>query len=537
MSVKIEETMPLQELLAPFPSQEKEDSNSKSNPALRLYGRRYHKDQTPIEYLAEFLLVFVSPKCNPDSEENGEFKFRACEGIGPLEEYWPKDRVSLKLFAFFPSSKLETRHPVHRQAYLAAIDQLRSAVKGTQAEQEDTVRLIQSLFGGFVGVAKNRTWATHTFLPVSNMLLARELDWQHSKALGNQELNEWHQAEDCFVTDRHNFMARGGELLFLQLANLFSDPEAPEITEIVKRPEYRHVSHLRLQEIEHQLQVNLRAILEDAIRPLNSLANMIERKLCDYEFRKQKGSAKLGWVPAVSRVEALLFASEMNNICSMPLSSLEKLDLLQTLCSFHVLRSLCFQASRADNQTIKTSGFTGNYCWIASDPSALPRTAIRQLAETTLGRIDALLYRVLRRKDLMPQGVKSSMNEADKNGFEIFKRIAKKIGLVIPPTGRGERFVLNPGHLRFLVAALVRPGEYLRLNDFYHRVFAHYGIALGGEPLATAQAWSGGSEQKSYGLDVSTAWVEEALQQGGFLIELSDAVSIVHNPGAGEDRL
>lgn len=100
-----------------------------------------------------------------------------------------------------------------------------------------------------------------------------------------------------------------------------------------------------------------------------------------------------------------------------------------------------------------------------------------------------------------------------------------------------ERFVLHPGLLRFLVAALVKPGEYLRLTEFYKRVFALYGIALGGEPLATAVAWSsGGASDKSYGLDVSTAWVEEALQQGGFLIELSDAVSIVHNPGPEESR-
>ncbi|MFP4280787.1 MAG: hypothetical protein ACLFQI_12420, partial [Halochromatium sp.] len=99
------------------------------------------------------------------------------------------------------------------------------------------------------------------------------------------------------------------------------------------------------------------------------------------------------------------------------------------------------------------------------------------------------------------------------------------------------RFVLHPSLLRFLVAALVKPGEYLRLTEFYKRVFAHYGIALGGEPLATAVAWSsGGAGERNYGLDVSTAWVEEALQQGGFLIELSDAVSIVHNPGPEETR-
>jgi hypothetical protein len=32
------------------------------NPAIQLYGRRFYKDQTEIEYLVEFLLVFVSRK-------------------------------------------------------------------------------------------------------------------------------------------------------------------------------------------------------------------------------------------------------------------------------------------------------------------------------------------------------------------------------------------------------------------------------------------------------------------------------------------
>ena len=32
------------------------------NPAIQLYGRRYFKDQSTVEYLSEMLLVFLSPK-------------------------------------------------------------------------------------------------------------------------------------------------------------------------------------------------------------------------------------------------------------------------------------------------------------------------------------------------------------------------------------------------------------------------------------------------------------------------------------------
>lgn len=86
------------------------------------------------------------------------------------------------------------------------------------------------------------------------------------------------------------------------------------------------------------------------------------------------------------------------------------------------------------------------------------------------------------------------------------------------------------------MATLLAPGERVRLTEFYRRVFAHYGIALGDQQLATALAWNGSdSGPKDYAVTADTAWVEEALQQGGFLVELSDAVSIVHNPGRPDD--
>lgn len=71
-------------------------------------------------------------------------------------------------------------------------------------------------------------------------------------------------------------MARGGELLFLQLANLFSDPAAPELLKLMQRVEYRHIGDFSISERKKRVQLGLRAILEDAIRPLNDLVSMIE---------------------------------------------------------------------------------------------------------------------------------------------------------------------------------------------------------------------------------------------------------------------
>ena len=497
-----------------------------ANPAIKLYGRRFYKDQTPLEYLAEFLLVFASPK---QADGGGAHGFELLAESGKPPRYWPENHVALKLFAFFPNSRLETRHPAHQNAYRQALDAVQACVKNcTKDSQEETVRLLQSLFAGFVGVAKNRTWVTHTFLPVSTSLLASELVWSPPI---NVELKEWGDTKKHFSSDRHIFMARGGELLFLQLANVFAEPNAPELATMLASEAYRHIGGKPIRALAEGLERQLRQMLEEAVAPLTGLARLIEDSLAHYRLDPSTRHSNLGWVPAASRNEALLFAWEMDNICAANLSGLERLDLLQTLCSMQVLRSLCFQARRVDEAETDTPGFFGNYVWIATNPNAPVSAPIRLMAQISFSRIEGMLYRVLRNKAIFDPNSTSSQKEADKNGFQIFRKMTKELGLVVPPKGRGQRFVLTPGLLRFLVAALVPPGKRVRLTEFYQRAFAHYGLALGGQALTTALDWNGSeADAKSYAVAASTAWIEEALQQGGFLIELSDAVSIVHNP-------
>jgi hypothetical protein len=518
-------------LLERFPLiSERDLAADQTNPAIRLYGRRFYKDQTPVEYLAEFLLVFVSPK---GRQKSGTYSLGLEAGVD-APRYWPDDRIALKLFAFFPTSKLETRHFVHQKAYLQAMEDIKVRVTGTGEQKDDTVRLLQSLFAGFVGVAKNRTWVTHSFLPASPSLLAREVGWLHSKATKDTDLHDWKDAKRHFATDRHNFMARGGELLFLQLAHLFSAEGHAVVDTMCSSPNYKHLSRRKIVELRKVIETGLQSILEDAVGPIGELANFIEGALDSCRvFEKGERESLLGWVPSASSPEAFLFANEIDNICRSAMGALEKLDLLQILSCMQVLRSLCFQARRYDDLCSHTNSFFGGYSWIVSDTKAKSGSAIRKLAQNSFDRIEDMLYRVLRQETKTSGEVPSNFNEADKHGFEIFRKIAKELGLVIPRTGRGQRFVLPPQLLRFLVAALVAPGERVRLTEFYSRVFAHYGIALGDQQLVVALGLnSGESNMRDYAVVANTAWVEEALQQGGFLVELSDAVSIVYNPGS-----
>ena len=323
----------------------------------------------------------------------------------------------------------------------------------------------------------------------------------------------------------------------MQLANLFSSEKVPDIDWNI----YRHLSNLQLPDLCDRIEAGLRKILNEAIEPLGGLVDFIESSLIDYKLpQKKRNETKLGWVPSATRPEALLFAVELNNICNSTVGSLEKLELLQLLCAMHVLRSLCFQARRIIKHESQTVGFMGNYVWIITNPEAEIGAPMRKIAQKSLERIESLLYRVLRSPHLGQNGFIASdkdLKNGDDNCFRHFRKFAKELGLVIPRTGRGQRFVLPPHLLRFLVAALLSPGERVRLTEFYARVFAHYGIALGDRQLAAALAWSGNeSGNKDYAVAADTAWIEEALQQGGFLVELSDAVSIVHNPGSKEQH-
>ena len=550
-----------------FPSDVSDIVADKTNPAVQIYGRRFYKDQTPVEYLSEFLLVFAASKGSIKLDDQ-QYKFRLPAGKSQAF-YWPNDRINLKLFSFFPNSKLETRHEVHQDFYREILEKLKDdlhyetdnynkkngnslkLIIDSNLTKEESIKLFQSLLAGFVGVAKDRTWVTHSFFPVSHIFLSREVAWLHSDAKKDKSLTKWSDAKKHFATDRHIFMARGGELLFLQITHLFSNEDNQEIlSDKFKDRNYNHLNTKKISDLQESLEYNLRLLL-NSNNLLTELTQFIETSLTQiesaiFETTENKNSeqstrikkAPLGWIPVDTLPEAFLFANELQNICQSKLGILEKLDLLQMLCCMQVLRTHCFQAQRIDNPAIQTKGFVGGYAWIVANPNADTKSGVRKMAQKSLENIEEMLYRVLRKVGASISKKNSTLKkgiyaESDKHGFAIFKKIAKEIGLVIPRTGAGARFVLPPHLLRFLVAALLAPGERIRLTKFYERAFAHYGIALGDIQIATAMAWNGNhTDRHNYAVAADTTWIEETLQQGGLLVELSDAVSIVHNPGS-----
>jgi hypothetical protein len=498
---------------------------SDNNPAIKLFGRRFYKDQTPVEYLAEFLLVFASAKV---VEGTYKYQFPLITDKDKELRYWPQVRLPLKFFSFFATSKLETRYDVHSMEFRKGIEMLQNQINAGSDEKRDlTVRLLQSLFSGFVGVAKNRTWATQTFLPASDCLLAKEVDWRHTQAVAANP-KDWDATMNYFDTGAHNFMARGGELIYLQLLNLFSQGASPAIEQMRALESYKHLTDDTSW--KQGIETNLREMLSKVENHIGGLASFIEECWKDYQYRPSQAassSSSLGWVPSDTATEAYLLASEMLNIVTSSHGSLQKVEFLQDLCCLHVLRTLCFRARRLEADTGETDGFIGNFAWVVCARNSETAGEGRKLSIEGYQKIEQMLYRVLR----IPQIMNANLDPAkgDDHVYKLFRKLGKEIGLIVPRTGRHTRFVLPNSVIRLLVASLIKPGERVRLSEFYRRIFAHYGIAIRSTELAVALSWLG-NPNSVVAVAQDTSWFEDELQRGGFLIALSDAVSIVWNP-------
>lgn len=518
-----------------------EPGNHDLNPAIQVYGRRFFKDQTPVEYLAEFLLVFASAKSH-DGQGACSFPLYSETPNHPLS-YFPPFRLGLKLFSFLGVSKLETRHPVHMRVFRRGLEEIAARADSHRMSGPEGVRLLQGLFSGFVGVSGDRTWTAHTFLPASRTLLAREVLWKHAGrdgALRNLPANaDWDDAwtGGFFRTDAHSFMARGGELLFLQLLSVFNRRRGDPVSLVFgdSLPDtYLHLDNYRSVDVLREgLQDNLTILLDNGDRAIGPVANFVNHSLSNVgvvgEDPAGARSKDLGWVHSSSETEALLFAWELNNICIAQRSGLQKTALIRDLCVMHVLRSLCFQSARVCKLKARAK-FAGAYCWIVCSPEGVIDDNVKRLAINCYERVEGLLFRSLREFDGYDTSpTKAALNDGDENTFLLFRKLAKQIGLVVPKKGAGMRMVL-PAHLvRVFVAALIPPGVRMRLDRFYDRLYAHFGIAVG-QIQAFSWLQANGENDSSDVAGLDSSWFEEELRRGGYLIPLSDAVSLVTNP-------
>jgi len=551
----------------PFPNLHIDPYASKSedrNPGILLFGRRFFPDQTGVELLAELLLVAASPKRIGKTDVPEDEIFPGIDVLRPLYRsgneltYAPKARLNLKLFAFLTTSRLDTRHPAHLNQHKKLTQRLVRKDKLTllrrDLDADEVASMLEDLFLGFYGAGADRTWSARTFFPVRKELLAGETLWNITEAR-RQKVLHWGDIVDhfnqFFAANRHRFLARGGELLYLQLCNLLSQPSEQtqrwaEDHDLGGRPENVEPETLRTR-----LSKGLRRTVTECPDGLGRLAEFIDCGLDPYTAAKtdfvSDGSPRFttcAWCPAESWPEALLFALELINICEADLDPVVRLDFLGTACAMQVLRSLCAQSARHVPQSSQRKAAAGmlGYLWAVSGPDE-ENEVVRRLAQRSVVAIEQLIFNALRCPEIQHIIEKQKRSEGSswkdpyagpngadsRYGHKLFRTVAKRLGLIVPRKGPNARFVLDEGLVRYLVAALVPPGRRMEYTTFLDRLLNWHGIVVDESGLRRAAVWAGGAPLYNVKTGAD-AWFQRMLEDAGMLHRLSDSCSLVRNP-------
>jgi hypothetical protein len=531
------------------------------NPAVQLFGRRFFADQTVAELLVELLLVATAAKRWGTISVSEECVFPEIAILKDPSntaqiEYSAKARVNLKMFAFLGASKLETRHKTHRDHYRRLISDMtadsRMRVSGETSKLE-VLRTLESLFLGFQGVGGNRTWCAQSFIPFCIEVLAAETLWNETQA-GRDAVDTWDgvvtRFGHFFSLGRHRFLARGGELLYLQICNALRQ-EASELERWAKETGLGLIPReYEPEQLRNVLGSALLSILKACPEATGQLASFIDTGAdpdtaarTDMPDGEPRFTA-CGWCPGESWPEGLLFAIELLRVCEATMDSIEKLELLEIGCALQLLRSLCAQSARhapLGGKNSKAPNLFG-FMWALSDPEG-EHTVVKQISRRCVNAVQRLIYDAIRiakirsvvsaqeAEDVRRGGKwKDPYGEADSRyGHKLFVTVAKRIGLIVPKRGAGARFVLTDKLLRFLVIALVRPGERISYETFKNLLFAHYGIAVDDIMLGKACEWCGTKRLSMIG-GATDSWMIGMLDAAGMLLRLSDSCSLVYNP-------
>jgi len=531
------------EIFPPIPHHE-------SNPAFLLFGNRLYSDQSPTEFLIELLLVTHSPKRigatgTPFASPLPEFGTLVAWPNTVGLQYAPKARLNLKLFAFMGASRLDSRHETHREHYKELLETLRSSVRVTEGgTEEDVLRTLENLFLGFQGAGSGRTWCAQSFLPVCRGLLSGETIWSESTARRNtpREWNDLLKKGDLskyFASNKRLFLARGGELMFLQLCNALR--QSP--TTIRAWAEQSDVC-LESQELDPawlhaELQRELGKLLDQCPQTLTEIADFLDSGIESETARatdSDNGGLRYvdaGWCAAESWREGYLFAVDLLRLCTADLDVVKRLRLLEAACAMQVLRSLAAQSARhcPAERAVAWPGYR-----LAVSAPVEDKPAVKRISRHTAKVAERLIYHALRSGDVpLPDDATQrdkTLREADRRyGGKLFAGLAKRTGFLIPRRGAGVRFTLNEQLLRLLVVTTVPVGGRLTYDRFKALVEARHGLVFDANGFARADQWTGGTGRVSFGNDLD-AWFQDMLAAAGLLVHLSDSCALVENPAA-----
>lgn len=512
-----------------------------NNPAISLFGLRFFADQSVMELLEEFLLVVSSKK------EIGVDSFEDYLPAIPVLKSWeyeqlyyyPKAKLNLKLFSFLGSSRLETRHETHRKHCIDLWENLKKNIFAEDiAQKDEALILLNNLFLGYWGNGAQRTWCAQGFLPFSKSLLSSEIIWNAS---GAKDIDTWEDALKKFKYSQHLILARGGELLYLQICNALSKSAAEVETWLKKSNRWESLlPHERNPETLHKnLQTAFDNFFSVPPKELNDLADFINEQgnnAEDFDADSATRRASCGWCPETSWHESYLFAVELVRILQAPIDIMETVEMMQIACGMQLLRSLAAQSYRYAEGVDNEDGLVYRLLFSEIEENNNKR---KELSQISLSDIFLTIHQTLRRPEIMediPEDKrKTKYQDADRRyGHKLYSRVGKSIGLIVPRRGGKARFVLTDKLLRFFVLSLV-PTQRMTLERFKKNITNHFGFVFDESALAESPDWQDRKEQLDFNA-ADSMFLERMLEASGMLITLSDSCSLVKNPFCKGDK-
>lgn len=474
-----------------------------------LFGNRFKSDQTLYEYMIEFLLVYSSAKS--DNLTDGKMSFHDTT-IEKKLSYWVEPRMALRRFVFYDKARKKGTIKADEQAYQEMIKLLKAKMEDmSEEDKNEYLESIQDLFHGYAVVIKNRFWGAQALLPICPEFMMCGCDPSEKKRKAAVKWDDDPITVDSkFSFDRRNFLARGGELYYLHL-----------LQGLEGQPEKKNTLEYLLNDLV--------AVQCEKISKMASFVQETWEKGMGFDRDELSQQLNLSFIPENAYKECEVYSvDELINFLSCKMHPINRMEILAKGIMFQIMRMMSW----------RVSNYLGNdkRKWIV-DMKGASKDSVKKIAADAYSALEAdfmtALNQIAREFDISEDEMMTCVQKAKQDSLDIFRAKGKEMQCIIPNKGAFERFSLSEDIIRFLVLALIAPGEKMTLNMFLEKLYEHYGIVIGPNEYRK-------SLENNDSLDTSLASCfaenevafQKFLKETGFLKELSDATSIVTNPYA-----
>lgn len=475
----------------------------------QIFGNRFLSDQNMYEYLIEFLLIFVSAK--EESGTNGKFKFHDYDDQN--FDYYVQPRLGLKRFIFYNYSKKDKSLPEDKLALNCLWEKLSEKIDSSDDDEKKTIiQALQDFFYGYAVILKKRSWCAQAILPLCPELVfceaspnlkkrKRDVDWEKEPIT----------IDTKFEHKQRNFLARGGELYYLHLVQgLENDTEEREKLE--------------------SLLTNL--ICGDS-KKISNIANFIQdtwENAIGASKKDLQEKFSLDFIPCNAYKNCEKYSiSELINYLSSQLPIVRRLDLLAKGIMLQVMRMMMTAVSSYLNK--EPIPWVVDICGSKSFKKFCHKNykLVEESFDTALNKAGT----IVRPEEENDPSKKYKRFKSEKTAFAfgIFKSKGKELHCIIPTKGADERFSLSEDIVSFLVLSIVPPEKQITFDMFLEKLYSNFNIVIGTREFSKSFIYTPELENSlANSFEENEIAFEKLLNSTGYLIELSDATSVVRNP-------